>query len=399
MKNTTLTPTPKTQKNQEEEKDVLINKLIKQPEIYSKQDTKKLLGVVNDDLFGAEELVNVIDLKLAILRIFDQNENYKFDNASSGYLGRLNNLSQNRRNNKFIKKIKKNPMAMRVVAEGDSWFEHPISDDVIDWIDHLGDKDIAIYSLARGGDFLTNILEEREYITELSIISPDAFLVSAGGIELVNHRRVSLMVNAEGGYVTEEYKQQHPLIRKVLDDDTLSSDTKAQIERGLHFLNREYFSLIAILELKYKYMIKQLRKKFPDLRMICHGYDYPIPSFRRGSWIKPIGRLMRIIGDNGRHFKQPMLIKRIIKQQDQNDIAFAMLHLFNEMLYDLVNDPAFGREVFMIDCRGYAKPVDWFDELHLEPKKIEKVAEAFLQCMNSTEPQQKVFQVRLPAML
>ncbi|MEK6478080.1 hypothetical protein WJR50_11115 [Catalinimonas sp. 4WD22] len=394
MKNTTLIPNQETQKSREEEKKELINRLIKRPEIYSKQDTHKLLGVVNGDLFGADELVSVIDLKLAILRIFDQNEDYKFDNASSGYLGKLNNLSQNRRNKKFIKKLKKNPLAMRVVAEGDSWFEHPVSDDVIDWIDYLGGKNMAIYSLARGGDFLTNILEEREYITELSIISPDVFLVSAGGIELVNHRRVTLMVNAEGGCVDEAFKQQHPLIRKVLGDESLNPETKAKIERGLHFFNSEYFGLIAILELKYKYMIKQLRKKFPNLKLICHGYDYPIPSFRRGPWTKPIARLMRIVGDNGRHFKQPMLIKRILKQEDQSDIAFTMLYLFNEMLHELVHDSVFGPEVYMVDCRGYAKPEDWFDELHLEPKKIEKVAEVFVQCMHNSDPQQKVFYVR-----
>lgn len=374
----------------------LIDMLITKPEEFSSDHINILLGIdpTANNPYASDELVNVIDLKLAILRIFDQNETYKFDNANSGYLGRLNNLSQGRRNKKFIRKLKKNPLAMRVVAEGDSWFEHPISDDVIDWIDELGGDDMAIYSLARGGDFLTNILEEREYITEISLIDPDVFLVSAGGIELVNHRRVALMVNARGGCVDEAYQQKHPLIRKVLEDASLSQETKDTLSRGLRFFNSEYFALIAILELKYKYMIKHLRKKFPDLRMICHGYDYPIPSFHRGSWISPFRRLMRVVGDNGRHFKQPMLIKRIYEQQDQNDIAFTMLHLFNEMLHNLVNDPVFGKGVYMIDCRGYAKADDWFDELHLEPKKIREVAEVFVQCMQDPDPQQKVFFVR-----
>jgi hypothetical protein len=48
----------------------------------------------------------------------------------------------------------------------------------------------------------------------------------------------------------------------------------------------------------------------------------------------------------------------------------------------------------MVDCRGYAKPEDWFDELHLEPKKIKKVAEVFVQCMHNSDPQQKIFYVR-----
>lgn len=395
MKNTTLT-IPQAEQEQQKEalKDELINRLIKHPEEFSSQEINQLLGIVSDGSPHTQELINALDLKLAILRIFDQNENYKFDNSTSGYLGRLNNLSQNRRNKKFIRKLKANPTALRVVAAGDSWFEHPISDDVIDWIDELGGKDMAIYSLARGGDFLTNILEEREYITEVSIINPDIFLVSAGGIELVNHRRVALMVNAKEGCVTDNFKQKHPLIRKVFDNPSVSHETKARLERGMRFFNREYFALIAILELNYKYMIRQLRKKFPDLRMICHGYDYPVPSFRLGSWISPFSRLMRVIGDNGRHFKQPMLIKRIYAQEDQNDIAFTMLYLFNEMLHNLVHDPVFGKEVYMIDCRGYAQAEDWFDELHLEPRKIKKVAEAFVQCMEDNHPQQKVFFVR-----
>ncbi len=394
MKNTTFPP---LQAEQEQDKkalaQALIDKLIKHPELFNQEDIHVLLGIAADGSLN-EELVTALDLKLAILRIFDQNENYKFDNSTAGYLGRLNNRSQNRRNKKFIKKLKANPTAMRVVAAGDSWFEHPISDDVIDWINELGGKDTAIYSLARGGDFLTNILEGREYITEVSIIDPDVFLVSAGGIELVNHRRVALMVNAKGGCVDEAYKQAHPLISQVLDDSSVSHETKTKIERGLRFLNGEYFALMAILELNYKYMIRQLRKKFPKLRMICHGYDYPIPSFRLGSWGQPVSRLMRVIGDNGRHFKQPLLIKRIYDQQDQDDIAFTMLYLFNEMLYKLVHDPIFGKEVYMIDCRGYAAAEDWFDELHLEPKKIKKVAEVFVQCMQSKDTQQKVYYVR-----
>jgi len=376
----------------------LIDLLIKKPEEFSSTHINTLLGIDPDHLpenpYLSNELVGVLDLKSAILRIFDQNDDFKFDNANSGYLGRLNDRSQRRRNRRFIRKLKANPKALRIVAEGDSWFEHPISNDVIDWIDELGGRDAAVYSLARGGDFLTNILEEREYITDVSIINPDAFLVSAGGIELVNQRRVALMVNAEGAYVDESFKRQHSLLNQVLHDETLPIESRAKIERGVHFLNREYFSLIAVLELKYKYMIKQLRKKFPDLKMICHGYDYPIPSFRRGSWFHPIDRLMRQIGDNGHHFKQPMLIKKIYKQEDQNDITFAMLHLFNEMLKQVVNDKVFGKGVYMIDCRGYALPEDWFDELHLEPKKIKRVAEVFWESIRNTDSSRKIFCVR-----
>jgi hypothetical protein len=375
-----------------------IDTLVQQPELFTTENINTLLGINSqnptDHPYQAKELINTRDLREAVLRIFDQNKDFSFDNSYTGYLGWLNDRSQSSRKKKFIRKLKANPKAVRVVAEGDSWFEHPVSKEVIDWINILGDKDIAIFSIARGGDFLTNILEEREYITEVSVINPEFFLLSAGGIELVSGWRVSLMADPRQHYVTDEYLKKHPLLGDVLADPGLPDETRKKLIRGSRFLTREFFALIALLELKYKYMIKQLRKKFPELKMICHGYDYPIPSFDRGPWTKPIQRLMRIIGDNGRHFKQPLLIKGIDRQEDQSDIAFTMLHLFNEMLLRLVHDPIFGHRVYMIDCRGYARKEDWADELHLLPAKIEQVAAVFIHCMRQSDGQQKVFYVK-----
>ena len=376
----------------------LIDQLIREPETFTDEHIRTLLAIdptqPPDQTFLADELISTAELRSAILRIFDQNEDFKFDNAYTGYLGWLNNRSLARRKKKFVNTLKKNAGAVRVVAEGDSWFEHPVSREVIDWITTLGQDDVALYSLARGGDFLTNILEEREYITEVSIINPDFFLLSAGGIELVSGWRVSLMVDPDQSYVTDAYKQEHSLLKTTLSDKSLSSEQLKKLEHGISFLTREYFALMNVLELKYKYMIKQLRKKFPTLKMICHGYDYPIPSFKRGPWTRPIERLIRMIGDNGRHFKQPLLIKKIDRQEDQTAIAYSMLHLFNEMLHRLVNDPIFGKEVYLVDCRGYATEEDWADELHLNPDKIERVAEVFLQCMREGNDGQKVFYVR-----
>jgi hypothetical protein len=368
---------------------------MREPEKFSQPDIRTLLNVSEanpDEPFSPTELIDTTDLRRLMLRIFDQNEDFKFDNANTGYLNLLNNFSQGKRNRRFFKTIRANANVKRIVAEGDSWFEHPVVKDVIDWLNKLGKGQYTIYSLARGGDFLTNILEEREYITELSLYRPEVFLLSAGGIELVNGRRVALMIDRDCNYVTEEYQQTHPLIRDVLIRGDLSEEQQIMFTRGLSFFTKEFFLLLAVLELSYKYLIKQLRKKFTDLTIITHGYDYTVPSFQKGPGI--IKYLINLIGGNGHHFKEPMLIRGITDEQEQRSISFAMIHLFNEMMIRIANDSIFGRNIYHIDCRGYAQDSDWHDELHLRPRSIKRVAETYLEAIKHGNQRQKVFKVR-----
>ncbi|MGD1893322.1 MAG: hypothetical protein ACFB15_22375 [Cyclobacteriaceae bacterium] len=375
--------------------DGILKKLMREPEKFGQPDIHTLLNVSEanpDEPFSSDELIDTTDLRRLMLRIFDQNENFKFDNANTGYLNLLNNFSQGKRHRKFFKRIRTNTNVKRIVAEGDSWFEHPIVKDVIDWLNKLGKDDYAIYSLARGGDFLTNILEEREYITELSLYRPEVFLLSAGGIELVNGRRVALMIDRESTYVTEEYQQTHPLIRDVLIRGDLSEEHQRTLLRGLSFLTKEHFVLLSVLELSYKYLIKQLRKKFTELTIITHGYDYTVPSFQRGPGV--VKYLVNLIGGNGQHFKEPMMIRGITDEQEQRSISFAMIHLFNEMMIKIANDPIFGPNIYHIDCRGYAQDSDWHDELHLRPRSIRRVAETYLEASKNGSQDQKVFKVR-----
>nr|WKN37361.1 hypothetical protein K4G66_01395 [Tunicatimonas sp. TK19036] len=388
--NTTLSETAERQEAKR-----LIDSLMDSPETFSQADIYTLLNVDKanpDDPFCGDEPIDTSDLKSLMLRIFDQNENFKFDNAYTGYLGILNNWSQGRRNKRFFKKIRTGVAGKRIVAEGDSWFEHPVVRDVIDWLNELGEKEYSIYSIARGGDFLTNILEEREYITELSLLRPEVFLLSAGGIELVNGRRVALMVEKNSPFVTEKFKQTHPLVRDVLIRDDLDREQKDILIHGLSYLTKEYFVMLSVLELSYKYLIKQLRKKFKDLRIYTHGYDYTVPSFQKGPGV--IKYLINLIGGNGHHFKEPMMLREINDPFDQRAISFAMIHLFNEVMINIARDPIFGDKVYHIDCRGYARDNDWHDELHLKPKSIKRVAETYLEAMRSTDADKKVFLVR-----
>lgn len=376
----------------------VLETFMQSPEEVSREDYLTLLNVDEGAAqpFLSEERISTAELRKLILRIFDQNDDFAFDNANVGYLNVLNNISQRRRNKEFFRTIRSGADVKRVVAEGDSWFEHPVVYDVIDWLGDLAKDQCAIYSIARGGDFLTNMLEEREYITELSLIRPEVFLLSAGGIELVNGRRVALMLDKDSNYVTEEYRNAHPLIRNVLIKGNLDDAQQEMLIRGMSFFTKEFFVLLVVLKLSYKYLIKQLRKKFFDLKIITHGYDYTIPSFQRGPGV--VKTLINLIGGNGHHFKEPMMLRGIRDVNDQRAISFAMIHLFNEMMISIVLDPLFGQNVYHIDCRGYARDEDWHDELHLRPRSLKRVAQTYLEAIHSSNADQKIFLVRQTAL-
>src|SRR5687767_5777796 len=84
---------------------------------------------------GLEELrkkVNADDLSNIIQRIYDLNEKYILNlSAVEGMLRRLNDIKNEKRNARFMKKIRagfrdqKNPDRKIILAEGDSWFNYP----------------------------------------------------------------------------------------------------------------------------------------------------------------------------------------------------------------------------------------------------------------------------------
>ncbi len=106
-------------------------------------------------------------------RIFDQNAIANESEAAKGLLGRFNRKEQKRRKARYLKKISRgfraDPENIVILAEGDSWFQYPRLfgllepvKDIVDWL--IEDKLYAVYSLAYGGDWLSNIFYLGEYI-------------------------------------------------------------------------------------------------------------------------------------------------------------------------------------------------------------------------------------------
>lgn len=370
----------------ESTKDALLEKLLNKPLALTETDFTALLS--------KELALTFDDIRKCVHRIYDVNENILVEESEADFS--LNRRSQEKRNKKFYAKFRKKDFDRKtgkvIVAEGDSWFEFPFF--IKDIIDHLNDhKHYAIYSLAYGGDWLTNIIYEGKYVEKLSVFSPDVFLVSGGGNDLVGSDRLGIMVNAKGGCV-QQYESEEAIQKRAhalyagLPGRPTEDDVKHYFA-AQDFVLPAFYSFIKIMKLQYCKMFEGIHKKFPQMKIITQAYDYPIPSPTR--YWNPLSirfYVNRFLG-SGRWLYTPLMIAGVTDRSVQRQILRYMIYEFNLMFAEIATSQ---ENVFHIDCRGVAKSAkDWYDELHLKSGGYKKIAATYQQCIESTNPTTKIY--------
>jgi hypothetical protein len=335
-------------------------------------------------------------------------------NASDGALGAMNKSAHKKKAKKFSKKIrngfrnyKKYPNHKLVLMEGDSWFEYPfflkdITDNLIE------NEDLAIYSMASGGDWVSNMISTHQYQFEYQKLKPDVFIISGGGNDILGDNRLASFVNYEpidagaefldnyrnyvilrynskpvpmcnASYCPLEYHDYEDIMPELYD--RMDSLTLEQIVNGRRYLNKSYYRWLVTLKLEYKMLLESIKKideeKFKSLMIITQGYDYAIPSFK-----ERFGKSMFV--KNGKWIKEPLMMKGIIDEQTQKDITMTMIFDFNEMIIEL------GKEfdnIYHIDSRGFTDYLEtkdhkkkgsyWYDELHPKSKVFKEISNAY----------------------
>jgi hypothetical protein len=363
---------------------------------------RKLLAnnISRPELIRLRNNVDADDLSYIIQKVYDLNETSILKLAAiETQIAKFNAIKNSQRNQLFFKKIRsgfrnlQNKEHLMVLAEGDSWFNYPvILTDIIDRISM--DKDLAVYSIASGADWLLNMLTAREYVEELSISHPDWFLISGGGNDLVGSRRLATILEPRGNSL--EFEKNEWAQRLINNADKKHVPLDDRFYEGLRFLSKDFYALIMFFHLQYYFLINGVingsgkEPKFPGTRIITQGYDYPIPSVRYGfglnplTWYIPFSRLF--LG-HGSWLLQPLLIRGIIKIKDQENVLYSMIYLFNEMMIEMGNifnqdQPA--PKVFHIDSRGSVKKNGWTDELHPRPSHFIKTGKTFIDCIKQT---------------
>jgi|WetSurMetagenome_2_1015567.scaffolds.fasta_scaffold66390_3 hypothetical protein len=344
----------------------LIEELLHNPLEFSDNKLEELI------LLG----LNFHDIRACIRRIYDLSEGQLRvnSNANTGLLGKLNHISNSHREKQFFKKIvkQKKGSPLRIIyAEGDSWFQFPVFiRDIIDWLKR--ERGYAVYSEASGGDWLTNMVYEGQYIPSLSVYKPEIFLISGGGNDFLGGNRLAIMVTKD--YNQPKYVSPHQLI-----DPTLTAEQKDLILEAQHHITKEFYAFIWIMKAQFILLFSNLYA--PDstqnsLICITQGYDYAIPhkgiSF---SFRYPLQFLLNCFMNNGLWLYQPLMIRGIFDTRQQKALITAFIYEFNQMHISIARRFA---NVYHIDCRGVARNRrEWFDELHYKSHVFRRVAKAY----------------------
>ncbi|MCB0839303.1 MAG: hypothetical protein KDD99_21675 [Bacteroidetes bacterium] len=350
-----------------------------------------------------------------IKRIFDSNEPTVMNNsgAEEGILGKSNRRDNKKRKKAFNKKIRNPKFHARedsviIMAEGDSWFQfpavRPLGDSVKDIIDCLSKrKNYAVYSIASGGDWLSNIVKTGEYIEELDRMSADVFMLSGGGNDMLGDYRLAQMVNRPEARIDMDNPDERvrELLQVRLGAHTPQSLDVEKYKRGLSFLNDNFYNFLNLTMSQFFLLLSELMAlpRYKHMKFITHGYDFVIPTYKRRGFLVSRQKAINSFMDTGKWIHDALARKRIIDPEDQHAIMYTMIYEFNEMLIQLASYEKF-TNLFHIDCRGTGEDFnDWFDEIHLNSKKFHEVSGAFHECIddqviNGIAKGKKVYKVR-----
>ncbi len=351
--------------------------------------------------------------------------------AYTGFVGFLNKSSQNNKSRIFSEKMdngfiskKTHPENKIVLVEGDSWFEYPLF--LHDVTDNLVDQsNLAVYSLAAGGDWVANMIAGSEYQKEYLKLKPDIFILSGGGNDIVGDNGITHFVTNQpismNSSFLNDYKEyvilrmngqpvplcnagfcpiEYHLFQDSMPEYVSNVDTAMvhEIVNGRRYLTKNFYRWLVTFKLEYKLLFESIHKldsvHFKSLKIITQGYDYAIPNDEKKFGI-------RLFTGNGQWLKDPLEKAGITDAYTQQSIVMALMFDFNEMLIELGKEY---KNIYHVDVRGFTHYLEmhdgkttgayWFDELHPVNYVFKKIAGVYIAIINNKLPQnQKVYSV------
>lgn len=224
--------------------------------------------------------------------------------------------------------------ALRVVAEGDSWFDLPwfMSRKAI--ADFMVEREtFATKNIARWGHTLAQMLVKREYLPALKEAKTDFFLFSGGGNDLVDE--------LAKGKILHKFDPTRPV------DDYLTSE-------GNDCLNT--------IQNGYNALLTDVKTNFPEVKMLVHGYDYPRPRNKGGEYI-------------GKSLNQ----KYNIPWDSMDEIVVPVLDRLNL----LIEEAASENGARYLDCRNLTDGYIWYDDMHPDNDGFEYLTTKFEEYLSN----------------
>ncbi len=169
------------------------------------------------------------------------------------------------------------PVAQRLVAEGDSWFDYPVGLDVLD---HLKGFGYAIFKVADHGDTLENMVYGTEYKGNFSRQKPSIEQT----LEAVVKYQLRVVLFSGGGNDLAG-----PELESLLNHADAQLQTLIRTEATAYLFG-------TVIPTAYRHFIRRVREKAPAAHIITHGYGNTIPDGRSvrkfgirfaGPWLRP----------------------------------------------------------------------------------------------------------------
>lgn len=246
--------------------------------------------------------------------------------------------------------------ALRILAEGDSWFDFPFggrpfkSGDVIARLQER--MDVPILNEAVRGDEVRQLLGVKQRRRIEKLLADDelrfnVLLFSGGGNDIVGDA-FCLWIND----------------RSAVDGDIDRAVNETAFGHALGIVRSGYEQLIAIRD------AAQRRSPPRSITLFLHAYDFARPSGKGvcgyGPWLKP-----------------SLTYRGWTDMAEGAAIVRGVLTRFRQMLEDLARQSA---DVIVIDTHQTLGPTDWNDELHPNRVGFGKIAERFHAAIRARFP-------------
>lgn len=216
----------------------------------------------------------------------------------------------------------------RVVAEGDSWFLLPVIVRPTAIATRIHDNGrFLVRNIAKWGDTLQGMLARKEYLDAIKSFDPAWFIFSGGGndVQEALAKRAFLF----------DYDPARPLENSVTTKGEALLD---QIGTG------------------YQTLLREVTDRFPNLPVLCYGYDYPRPDVADGVYI-------------GRY-----LMEHGYPPQTMRPLLGIILDRLNEVIKR--STLSFPTAKF-INCLHVTDQYTWFDDMHPQNDGFKALAAKF----------------------
>jgi lysophospholipase L1-like esterase len=242
--------------------------------------------------------------------------------------------TRSRRTGKSARSLRAAAASTKVLAEGDSWFNLPdflFPKDAIDVLRQTHN----LSSVAKWGDTMENMLQQRQYVQKLQSGNFRHFLFSGGGNDVLG---------SIGAYV-----------KPCTPGDTNSANAP-------NYVKPSFATKVSSIITKYGTLADEARQAEPLVVLYVHGYANAIPV--KGK--KYLGKPLEALGFN----PSGSLAAAIVAH---------MVGIFNTALKDFAASRA---GVVYVDLRPKVGQNDWHsDEIHPKATGATKIANAFAAAM------------------